>query len=234
MDTLPIWISKHRLVIGETTLNAMELPAKNKIFGIGLSRTGTTSLTEALNILGYKSYHFPSDKSTIVEIFNFLASGAEYIDLTTLKEYDAITDTPVCCFYKVLDRSYPDSKFILTIRDKESWLRSCKTFWEEVIDFNYRQGPVHYRFNRYVRLINEKLYGTANYDPEAFSRTYDTYTADILEYFRDRPQDFLILDIIGGEGWSKLAPFLGTAIPDIPFPFENPSSKNREHRFVAH
>ena len=39
-----------------------------------------------------------------------------------------------------------------------------------------------------------------------------------MEYFKNRPQDFLNLDIIGGEGWEKLCEFLGKPIPDVPFP----------------
>lgn len=208
-----------------------ELPRKNKIFGIGLSRTGTTSLAKALSLLGYKALHFPDDKVTQKELYGFFASQSEFVSLSILKAYDAITDTPVCCLYKALDRSYPGSRFILTVRDKPSWLISCRSFWEEVVDFNYHEQPNN-RLNKYIRFIHERLYGTQDYEPEAFSRAYDTYMAEVIEYFRDRPQDFLVLDICGGEGWSKLAPFCGAAIPGASFPFENPSSKNREHQFV--
>ncbi|MCZ6834530.1 MAG: hypothetical protein O7G85_02035, partial [Planctomycetota bacterium] len=36
----------------------------NKVFGIGLSRTGTRSLNEALTILGIPSCHWPTDVGT--------------------------------------------------------------------------------------------------------------------------------------------------------------------------
>ena len=39
--------------------------ANAKIFGIGLSKTGTSSLSEALEILGYSTVHFPSTLSEI-------------------------------------------------------------------------------------------------------------------------------------------------------------------------
>jgi hypothetical protein len=35
-----------------------------KVFGIGLSRTGSMSLTEALTILGFRALHFPADPVT--------------------------------------------------------------------------------------------------------------------------------------------------------------------------
>ena len=41
-----------------------------------------------------------------------------------MQEYTAFVDTPVPMLYKELDRKWPDSKFILTLRDKEDWLES--------------------------------------------------------------------------------------------------------------
>ena len=40
----------------------------NKIFCIGLMKTGTTSITKALNLLGYKIVHRPIDKQFISDI----------------------------------------------------------------------------------------------------------------------------------------------------------------------
>ena len=84
-----------------------------KIFGIGLSRTGTTSLTLALSELGLHAYHFPR--------------GREVID-----SVDAATDTPVAAWYQDLDAAYPDSKFILTLRHRPEWLDSCECSGRQV------------------------------------------------------------------------------------------------------
>lgn len=189
---------------------------KNKIFGIGLTRTGTTSLTEALSLLGYRTVHFPNDQVTQSEFFHFFASPAEFIHLSILNGHDAITDTPVCCLYKPLDKSYPGSKFILTIREKQAWLDSCTRYYKEVLE--YWMTDFDHPDNKYVRFINDTLYGPQNYDP---AKLYDAYHAEVFEYFRDRPQDLLVLDICSGEGWNKLAPFLGHPIPSISFPWEN-------------
>lgn len=77
-----------------------------KIFGIGLSRTGTTSLTTALNMLGYRVEHY-------------------FHDLTRLEWLDGGTDTPIAHCFEELDLRYPGSKFIYTVRDRKSWLESC-------------------------------------------------------------------------------------------------------------
>ena len=74
----------------------------SKVFGIGLSRTGTTSLTLALKALGYQAAHFPSDDDTRREVTAHVLAGGGPIELTILKELDALTDTPVCSLPKPL------------------------------------------------------------------------------------------------------------------------------------
>jgi hypothetical protein len=193
---------------------------RNKIFGIGLSRTGTTSLTLALQILGYKAIHFPADEQTQSELYLFFASKRETVRLSILEQHDAITDTPACCLYQALDKCYPQSKFILTVRNKEAWLKSCERFWQkELIPFLHRDPYISYL--GYIRYIHNKIYGIQNYDQEVFANVYDTYTAEVMRYFQSREEDLLILDICGSEGWEKLSPFLGLAIPSLAFPFEN-------------
>jgi Sulfotransferase domain len=49
----------------------------------------------------------------------------------------------------------------------------------------------------------------------------DRATPGVPEYFRGREQDLLGLDICAGEGWERLALFLGSAIPGQAFPHRN-------------
>ena len=44
----------------------------------------------------------------------------------------------------------------------------------------------------------------------------------MIAHFAGRPDDLLVLDVVGGEGWERLCPFLGLAPPDEPFPHFNP------------
>ncbi len=176
-----------------------------KIFGIGLSKTGTSSLAHALEILGYRVKDYPG-------IERYTPGDLSCIDPTLLDQYDALTDTPIPSFYRELDRAYPGSKFILTVRERAGWLQSCqKQFTEKLAA---KQNEAHNR-------LFLDLYGTTVFDAEKFAAGYDRFVAGVKDYFRDRPQDLLILDITGGEGWEKLCPFLGRPIPDLPFPKAN-------------
>ena len=52
-------------------------------------------------------------------------------------------------------------------------------------------------------------------------KEYEERNKEIIEYFKDKPNQLLVLDIIKGEGWENLCTFLGKDIPDVPFPHEN-------------
>lgn len=213
------------------TFQLQDFAPRQKVFGIGLSKTGTSSLTEALKLLGYRTGHGSAGPGTQEEVYRFFATRSDHIHLSVLDSnyYDALTDTPVCCIYQGLDKAYPGSKFILTIREKEAWLRSYQRQWEASDRFS---GPgSHSTLAHYTRFINQKVFGHPGRQvdtAEILSPAYDRYVAEVLDYFKERPNDLLILDICGGEGWSKLAPFLDAAIPEVPFPWKNRSPKQEE------
>lgn len=197
-------------------------PAKRvqsqKMFGLGLSRTGTTSLNTALEILGFSSCHFPADPITQIQVRRFLESGQGSLRLSLLETLDSLTDTPVCCIFKGLDAAYPQSKFILTLRDKEAWLDSCERYWQEVSIPSFRENPMQHS---YARAINRHLYGVEHFNRRNFSRTFERYHRNVDDYFSRRPGQLLKLRICHGEGWQKLCSFLGSPVPDVPFPEQN-------------
>ncbi len=204
-----------------------------KVFGIGLSRTGTTSLTHALTIMDYRTNHFPHDDEFRREVTDYLEQGGDRLELSVLNEYDALTDLPICCIYEGLDRAYPGSKFILTVRDKETWLASAQRLWEQVgapIMLNSPES-VEAQFASYVgKKLEERTIGhdinvgksddATTFDRDTMSQFFDAYHAGVREYFKDKPGQLLEFQIVNGEGWEKLAPFLNEPVPSEPFPFE--------------
>jgi hypothetical protein len=182
-----------------------------KVFGIGLSRTGTRTLAAALNTLGIRTLWYPSGRRTFLE----LTSGN--FRLTVLNKYDALTDTPVVPFYPQFDRLYPGSKFILTIRDKESWLKSCEKHWTK-FGFVGPEPPDAPFWRQFAYFIDLRVYGRHSFDSAHFSQVYDKHVERVGRYFRYRPESLLTINVCAGEGWEVLCPFLGKAVPDITFP----------------
>lgn len=175
-----------------------------RIFGLGLSRTGTSSLSRALEILGYRSNHYPSVSYRFGHFF-----GLKRQDL---RNFDAFSDISILPIYRQLDRKFPGAKFIFTTREKEAWLSSCA---------NFERLKAGYAVNAKTRAIRRAVYGCETFDRERFSSAYDRHEQEIRAYFATRPGDLLVLNVCAGQDWSALCQFLGKDIPDGPFPHDN-------------
>lgn len=170
--------------------------AMNKIFGIGLHRTGTTSLGLALQQLGYRTHAHAQTHSR---------EEAKQVCRELCREYDALEDIPWPVLYEWLDEEYPNSKFILTLRPEKEWIDSvCRKFGGRSIE------------------AHAWIYdGVADplVNPECYLAKYRQHNRNVLDYFGDRRgEDLLVMNITQGDGWEKLCPFLDKPIPWLPFP----------------
>lgn len=189
-----------------------ERTERHPVFGLGLSRTGTRSLTSALHILGIDTVHYPIDDDT----FRALASGK--LDFGLLEAFDGITDITVSPYYAQLDRMHPDAKFVLTVRDEESWLQSCRNHWSGRDAFARGQTPAAETHMRIRRFLRAATYGTYEFEPTRFRDVYRKHVDDVRRHFAGRPDKLLELNVVAGEGWDPLCSFLGRPVPSQPFP----------------
>jgi integrase len=188
----------------------MKIKEQHKIFGIGLSRTGTKSLTRALEVLGFRIAHYPIDRRTYKELYT-----GQY-NFSLLQEKDGITDITVSPYYAQLDALYPEAGFILTIREKETWLTSMEK--------HYRHNPMPRILpdilteRKIRRFLRAAVYGTYTFKKDRMSYVYDTHYQSVIQHFKGREHKLLVINIPEGEGWEKLCPFLKLPIPTQPFP----------------
>lgn len=187
----------------------MSLDFSQKIFGIGLSRTGTSSLAKALNQLGIETKHFPQDLISQQE----LLSGKR---LTLLQKNQGLVDG-ISPFYRYLDQVYLHSKFILTVREVRAWIDSMK----HLLKVHEEQPTYHPDFKKFSQTILQLSYDSVNPKEDQLLDGYKRHQEDVVNYFEGRHFDLLVLDICEGEGWEKLCPFLGLPIPNVPFPHQN-------------
>src|SRR4051812_40000810 len=95
-----------------------------KIIGAGFPRTGTNTLRESLELLGYnKTYHM---KQLLVNPQNLhYWSTLRATGTTNWEElydgYQATVDFPCYPWYKEHMKQYPEAKVILTLRPFEKW-----------------------------------------------------------------------------------------------------------------
>jgi hypothetical protein len=73
--------------------------------------------------------------------------------------------------------------------------------------------------------MHEWIYGRGKGLPKDDKRNsievYRRHNKDVLNYFKQREQDLLVLDFSKGDGWEKLCNFLHKEIPNVPFPHAN-------------
>ena len=85
------------------------------IYGIGLPRTATSTLSECLRLMGYQGYSF-------CELTKQLCVD-KHLQFSVDNSYHATIEY-------LASRAYPEDVFILTVRDDASWSRSVNKFEE--------------------------------------------------------------------------------------------------------
>ena len=180
-----------------------------KIFGIGFHLTGTTELGTALAELGYRTCGARAALVPFIEANDWRA-----ID-HVVGTHQAFVDNPWPVLYQALDKRYPGSKFILTIRDRRTWMKKVMQY--------YAGRP---------NMMRQWIYGHSEPDGHrpAYLERFLRHNIEVQHTFAHRPQDLLVMDLDAGDGWQKLAAFLGQPVPNRPFPGH---SAHRTTRHVA-
>jgi hypothetical protein len=183
--------------------------SRQKVFGIGFHKTGTTSLAAALEQLGYRvtgpnGVHDPD-----------IADNVHDMAQRLLTEHDAVQDNPWPLLFRELDAWYPGARFVLTRRDPGRWMASVTRH------FGAEDTP-----------MRAWIYGVGHPEgnEEIYLARFQRHYAEVEEHFRDRPGDLLSMDLTAGDGWETLCPFLGVDVPSVPFPHRNRASQRARRR----
>ena len=158
-----------------------------KIFGIGLNKTGTTTLGQCGKILGYRC---TSCDRKLLEDFRLKNDFTRIIN--KVGHFDLLEDWPWPLIYKELDRMFPGSKFILTIRkDEKTWFNSIKKH-------SMKTHPImHCRKLAYGYSFPHK------YEQEHLE-FYKKHNDNVRTYFVGRDRDFIEICWENGDGFEKL------------------------------
>lgn len=185
-----------------------------KIFCIGQNKTGTCSLTMALSMLGYKLCPEDIMYNEGSEYFKDYQDGKFDGLFNLVSQYDAFEDRPWnhTNFYEVLDKTFDNSKFILTTRDVDRWWDSYFR-WDKKVEL---RDSWHYRMNSQV------CYGVDSFldNPDLAKQSYLNRNNEVRDYFRGNP-NFLELDVNEDNKFEKLCGFLNKEVPNTPYPYMN-------------
>lgn len=190
-----------------TTTSFNRVPTR--IFGIGMHKTSTTSLHHAFEILKLDSFHWGKGEAAIIWQDLYSSNHSK-----TLEKWYALSDLPIPLLYKKLDAGYPGSKFVLTVRDEQKWLKSVERLWDPKYNPTRWVWDVHPFTNR----IHRELYGRTDFDPETFLARYRQHNQEVIDYFKGRPNDLLVMDMDANAGWNELCEFLHLPISEVDYP----------------
>lgn len=154
-----------------------------KIFAIGFNKTATTSIHTVFLKAGLHATHTIKWRSCSRLFEHF--------------KHEAFSDGPPDDFAK-LDRSFPRSKFILNVRDLDEWLDSRLQHIAYQHSLNYfSTNPGWADTDEAVKLWLIKR---------------NEHHLNVLEYFKDRPDDLLIVNFIRDpDAAEKVSAFAGNA-----------------------
>lgn len=189
-----------------------------KIFGIGLNKTGTSTLGKCLSVLGFNHHSYSG--SLLREVVH-----GKFENLFALVEqHDSFDDWPFPLAYRALDHQFPGSKFILTTRESpQRWLNSLKSHALTTIPPCREKGIVSLRYLAYG-------FDYPQQNEEAHLSFYTHHNAAAQNYFRHRESDFLELCWEKEASWARLCHWLNKSEPSIPFPHERKASAPSQER----
>ncbi len=192
----------------------MSNPSSRKVFGIGLNKTGTTTLGQCGRILGLRC---TSCDRTLLEDFRLNSDLSRTIQV--VEANDLFEDWPWPLLYRELDRLFPGSKFILTVR-------SCETRWlKSISQHSLRTNPA-----KHCRKLAYGFSYPYRHEQE-YLDFYRTHNQNVREYFADREEDFLEVCWENGDGFEKLCAFLGLPDPGVRVPHANKGSEQHPSLF---
>lgn len=210
-------------------INKRKVKNKTKYFCIGRNKTGTTSLKKAFEDLGF----IVGDQRTAEILYDRYYFKDEFLPIIKYCETAQVfQDVPFSHFatLKHIDNAYPGSKYILTIRnDAEQWYRSITRFNAAHFGLNGRLPSVEDLKNAtYIRkgykYNTVRAHGTSDDDPfnkEIMIKHYNDHNASVLNYFKDRPGDLLVINLSEPNAYVKFVNFLNIKSPFNSFPWEN-------------
>ena len=193
------------------------------VIGAGVGRTGTYSLKLAINRLGLGPCHHMEEVlhnvPTQVPLWSAALKGSPNWS-EIFGGFRSAVDWPTAAFYRDLIKEYPSAKFVLTHRSPESWAASFGSTICKVIAGRDEAPPEKRDWFAMAEGVITSTGFPGGLDEDELMAAFVAHNESVKATI---PADQLLVFEVK-EGWEPLCNFLGTEIPDEPFPRSN----NRE------
>ena len=209
-----------------------------KVIGAGFGRTGTSSLKQALEELGFgPCYHMTEVFShpEHVSVWEAAAEGKPHDWEAVFHDYQSAVDWPAAAFYEQLMERYPNAHVILTVRDPERWYESVLNTIYAISKLTTSPplswllalvAPHQQRIGAVTsRLAWDGVFGSRFEDRHHALAVFNQYNQEVQNHVP--PERLLVYDV--KQGWDPLCAFLGVAVPaGKPFPRLNDTAEFRK------
>jgi hypothetical protein len=196
-------------------MNITLFPKKAKIFCIGQNKTGTTSMASILENAGYRV----APQQPAEEMLHEWSMRNFKRLISFCRKYDAFQDVPFSFDYtfQALDIAFPNSKFILTVRDSTSkWYESTVRFHTKRLGLDAIPTAQHLMddpgvWKGWIWEAFKENYGvseSAPFDKGILTRHYEEYNRRVCKYFENRSEDFLKINLSDSDASDRLSSFL--------------------------
>jgi hypothetical protein len=192
---------------------------KEKVFCIGYNKTGTTSIGKMLSDFGYNvAPQRPFEDFYVKDLT--LKNKPSLFDL--IEKYDAFQDIPFSKsnYYLKIYEKYPNSKYILTIRDAKKWFASLIRFHKKLgipVDNkdSFLKLNKNNKFYNYLIFLSQKekiknkdeLSWDMLYDESHYISLYEKRNQEIINFFKEKP-NLLVIDLSKEKNDFKIRNFL--------------------------
>jgi hypothetical protein len=185
-----------------------------KVIGTGFGRTGTDSMREALDILGFGPCHHMHEVIAHEHqklMWRAKIQGAPLSWDELFAGYQSCVDWPSAYYWRELIAVYPQAKVILTHRSAESWWAS----FEKTILAGLSKSTDPQSVG--LALIRDKVFGGRMNDKAHAMACYEANVKAIRETV---PAARLLVHELG-DGWAPLCAHLGVPVPAVDYPSAN-------------
>lgn len=193
------------------------------VIGSGFGRTGTMSLKNALERLGFGPCHHMEEvfgNPAQVPHWQAVAAGRPVDWNQVFAGYRSQVDWPGAHVWRELAAACPAAKVLHSVRPEDSWWNSfSKTIGRFLAIYPTLALPPHVRAmsDAAMDMIGRQTFGGRFDDRDTALAAYRKRAADVRAAIP--PERLLVFDV--AEGWEPLCRFLGVPVPDEPFPHKN-------------
>ena len=193
-----------------------------KVICAGFLKTGTKSITKALQHLGFTVFDWEEQTFDFLDHWvDVFQNGVKPDMKRVYQNADVCVDIPGYLFFEEILEAFPDCKVILSVREEDSWIQSLARQLDSLYALRSKISmlsptarKMEYFFDSFLNAAIGTFNTKSTYVIRKRYRIHNHRVKSIV------PADKLLVYNVK-EGWKTLCYFLECEVPTIAFPHEN-------------